>query len=327
MFSIELLDQKAQDTEFGVAYEQAPGNSRVPNLMKSAFPMTDPKVPKLYFKIKAKDAEKLDLAIEKFLGTFMIFINDSYNDLAEIIRETRIQVGHFGKNCIVMIPLDSHEVYQSLVTTFEDALSVLNDTGIRASGTLGLGITLKDILGSIDRNEMKNSSSNPQKMKEINEKSNLFRLITHGIALRVKVDIAKKYLKQVRIRILKAAANLINSMVTNKIFNFCLKALKGIHIRLKLSPFETYGLFQSSIGEMDLPDAADLIDEIGMMANHKLIRYYDNIPFVRELVDAIHEQGHCDMELGYSSPQRTCLIEMHTQGIKEVFDAIMQGFS
>lgn len=327
VLNIELLDQKAQNTESGFLYEQAPINTRIPNLFKAAFPMTDPKVPKLFFKIKSSNSEKLDLAIEKFLGTFVIFLGDKYDDLSEIIRSTRIQVGHVDNNCIVMIPLDSHEAYTSLAQGVESALMILDDTGIRATGVLGLGISIKDVLSYVDRKTMKDIKD-PKKLKELNEKTNLFKLITHGLALKVKLDIAKKYLKDLRTKIIGGMKKLVDQLFPDKVFNFCLKAIKGIHVRLKLSPEETYGLFKNSVGELELPDAADLIDEIGMfLHDQKLINMYDNIPFVKEVIDSFHDLAKCDIEAGYCSLQRTASLNFYTEGIKELFDNIMQGFS
>ena len=111
--SIEVLDQNAQATELGFLYEQSPLNIRIPNLMRSAFPMSDPKVSKFFFRIKSFDSEKLDLAIEKFISMLVLTLEEGH-ELGELARNTRIQVGHVGKNCIIMMPLDSHEVFESL---------------------------------------------------------------------------------------------------------------------------------------------------------------------------------------------------------------------
>ena len=161
----------------------------------------------------------------------------------------------------------------------------------------------------------------------MNQNSNLFKLITHGLAFRLKIDIAKKFLKEARTKILGVTKSFIDSVLSDKVFNFCLKAIKGLFIRIKLSPQETYGLLHSSFGELDLPDAADLVDELGMMANEaKLVHYYDNTPFIKEFIDALHDYGQCSFEFGYSSTQRTFGINVYTQGIKELFDTLMQGF-
>ena len=289
--------------------------------------MSDPKVSKVFFKIKSTDSEKLDLAFEKFLGTLLMFVNDIEPDLKEIFENTLIQVGHMSSNCVVMIPLNTHDVHQNLGEQIEKTLKVLDDTGFRMTGTVGLGITFKDLLAVVNRDTMK-GVKDPKKLKEMNEKSNLFKLITHGFAFRLKADITRKYLKEVRARVFKIFGNFINTLFPDKMANFFLKAFKGLQVRVKLSHEETYGLFQNSIGEFDLPDAVDLIDEIGMAAHeYKWVRAYDNMPFVKEFVDALHELGQCDLEVGYTSPQRTFSANLHTQGIKELFDNVLKGFS
>lgn len=324
--SIELLDQKAQSSEFGLTYEQAPINTRIPNLMKAAFPMSDNKTPKLFFKIRSNDSEKLDLAIEKFIATLMIFLGDMHDDLADIIKSTRVQVGHVDKTCIAILSVDCHEVFQSMADTLEGALAILNDTGFRATGSIGLGTSIKEILTMLDRHSMQEIKEDKD-LKEINEKTNLFRLVTHGLAIKIKADIAKKFLKEVRARILQIGNDFINMFFPDKVMNFAIKALKGIHMRIKLTQEETYTLFKDSVGDIDLPDAADLIDELGVfVSERKLIDIYDNMPFVKEFIDSFHDLAKCDIEIGYSSSQRTASVNMVTQGIRELFDLLIQGF-
>lgn len=124
-------------------------NSRMQNLMKVAFPISDNKPGRLFIKIKQKNSEKLRDAIESFVSAFMMMLEEldmfRYSE-REVIENTRVQVGDAGSSCIVLIPLDSTEVHQQLLETIETSLAFLNDTGFRVSGGIGLGLTLKDLV-------------------------------------------------------------------------------------------------------------------------------------------------------------------------------------
>lgn len=75
-----------------------------------------------------------------------------------------------------------------------------------------------------------------------------------------------------------------------------------------------------------LPDAVDLIDELGLVVTKTgLIEHYDNIPFVRRLVDALHDLGKCSFEFGLTNEDINASFQFDTQGVKELFDLIMGG--
>lgn len=75
-----------------------------------------------------------------------------------------------------------------------------------------------------------------------------------------------------------------------------------------------------------LPDAVDLIDEIGMgLSKTGMIEHYDNIPFVRRLIDALHDLGKCSFEFGITNEDVNLSLQIDTQGVKELFDLIMAG--
>lgn len=119
------------------------------NLMKAAFPMTDHKKGKLYIRIKSKNAAKLDEAFESFISALIVTLTETQflgSEFSEVLENTRIQVGHAGNNCILLIPLDSTELHQNVNDTVESTLSLINDTGLRVSASVGLGITLLEIL-------------------------------------------------------------------------------------------------------------------------------------------------------------------------------------
>lgn len=155
IFSVELLDKSAQATELSINYEQTPVNTRLPNLLKAAFPMSDHKKGKLFIKIKSTNASQLDEAFESFISAAMMTIQEERmfgRDMNKLLESTRIQVGHTGNNCIILIPLDSTEVVTNFEEMAEKNLALLNGTGMRAYGSVGLGVTLQDLLKHVVHN-------------------------------------------------------------------------------------------------------------------------------------------------------------------------------
>ena len=113
--------------------------------------MSDTKQPAFYFKIKSSDPEKLSSHIRKFIGTGTMMIGDLRDkELFELIQSLVIQVGHVNNTCVVMIPLNSHEALDHVSNAAEKALKAIDDTGLRVTGTIGLGLTLKDLLAFVD---------------------------------------------------------------------------------------------------------------------------------------------------------------------------------
>lgn len=161
----------------------------------------------------------------------------------------------------------------------------------------------------------------------MNEDSNLSKILLHGFAFVLKVDILKKFSKSFRDKFVETIGAMISEMISDKTARFALRALKGFHARIKLSHEETYTLFKSVLSEEKLPDAADLIDDIGMfLSKSGILKFYDNYLFFHRFIDSLHDIGLCDFELGYHSQQRTISVNFRTKGIKEIFDLVMSGF-
>lgn len=160
----------------------------------------------------------------------------------------------------------------------------------------------------------------------MNADSNLLKLIMSGFAMRIKADVSKKYLKEIRARLIKIINSMLKDTIQDKLVNFTLKAVRGLQARVKMSPEETFSLFKTHFDGIDMPDGADLVDEIGLMAAEAgWVKYYDNVPFIRHMIDSLHDLAVCDIEVGYTSEQRTCSLKFVTKGIKELFDLIMAG--
>lgn len=170
--------------------------------------------------------------------------------------------------------------------------------------------------------------NNEAKFKEINDKTNLLRLVLSGLAFRLKADVSKQYIQKVREWLAFYLANEKRSyLLGDKALRFVLLALSGISARINLSDEETYKLFLDSFPRtVNWPDAIDLIDELGIfLERSELIQDYDNKPFIREFIDALHDYGKAIVEVGVTCDQFTVSVGAQTEGFKEIFDNIMAG--
>jgi len=114
---------------------------------------------------------------------------------------------------------------------------------------------------------------------------------------------------------------------TEKLLLFLILSFKGMNFRMKMSEDDIMKMIHDVIGlSTPLPDAVDLVDELGMAVSKTgLIEHYDNIPFIRRLVDALHDMGRCSFEFGITNEDINLSFQFDTQGVKEVFDLIMAG--
>ena len=148
-----------------------------------------------------------------------------------------------------------------------------------------------------------------------------------GAAIRTNLDVNKNAVKWVR----KSVSEMMASFgldSKNKLIKFIGMAFKGAQMRIKLSEDETYKMAIEALGNTPLPDAADLVDEIGTwLSNTRIIEYYDNVPYIRQFIDALHELAKADIEIGMTSEHITCSLNFFSEGFKELFDLIMQGMN
>lgn len=96
---------------------------------------------------------------------------------------------------------------------------------------------------------------------------------------------------------------------------------------MNLSDEETFKLFLDSFPRTaNWPDVLDLIDELGVLFERShVIREYDNKPFVRDFIDALHDYANANIELGLTCDSFTLSGSIQTEGLKELFDHIMTG--
>jgi hypothetical protein len=158
------------------------------------------------------------------------------------------------------------------------------------------------------------------------------RLVLSGFAFRLKGEVSAQYLKAARDWVYGELQKPSKSFevlhaLDDKLLRFAAFSLNGISMRLNLSEEETYKLFLDSFPRTaNWPDAVDLIDELGILAERaRMIREYDNKPFFREFIDALHDYAKANIELGLTCESFTLSGSFQTEGLKELFDHIMTG--
>lgn len=171
------------------------------------------------------------------------------------------------------------------------------------------------------------TADDPLLAKELNDKSNLLRVGLCGAAVRARVEINKTCVNSVRDQVLGLLQSDL-SWKNDKFTKFLISAFRGFSMRLKLSENESYNMAKDMFEGKTLPDAADLVDEFGtILSETRLIEYYDNVPYIREFIDALHDYCKCNMELGLATQHITFSLSFATEGCKELFDLIMQGMT
>jgi len=324
LLDFELLDRKGDVSKFEALLEQEPLNNRMVNMIKSGFPMTSTSDVKTFFRIKAKNAEKLKVAFENFIQTALhqLVENPSVSQLRDQILSSSIQVGHVGDNCIVMFNLTQMDLTRSLSDMVEALEKQFRHIKAQFNAGVGTALSFKDIMEKVYRDKG-NDPAGSEKMKE---ETNLLKHLLGGAAVRGRVDISRQSLHRVREMI---AEIVVRSRYKNdKLLDFLVMAFRGVAMKVKLSDNDTYSFVSKVLNRNKgaFPDGADIVDEIGMLlSNTRLIEYYDNVPYIREFVDALREHARASIEFGLTFDKATASISLQTEGIKELFDHIMAG--
>jgi hypothetical protein len=165
------------------------------------------------------------------------------------------------------------------------------------------------------------TANNPANAKEINEKGNLLRFILSGISLRLRGNVASNAIPKIRSMLLGL------QLPTEKLLLYLILSFKSLNLRLRMSEDDMMKMVHDVIGvDTPLPDAVDLVDELGMMASQLgFIDNYDNIPFIRRLVDSLHDLAQCSFEAGLFTEDLNASVQIETQGVKELFDLVIGG--
>ncbi len=76
----------------------------------------------------------------------------------------------------------------------------------------------------------------------------------------------------------------------------------------------------------DVPDGADLIDEIGMALDRSdWFNVADKIPFIQEFVTALQTEAIFDLQVGIVSDKGLIAAHVKTDGIDDLYKKIVEG--
>lgn len=126
----------------------APHNTRLETLLKGAFPMESSKAPKIFFKLKSSDPEKLDLAISNFLTNLIVNIQElpQFEFLKDDLINAHINVGHIGNNTVIMLPMDKSELSSNVGMMMQHMSEQIKQLELQISMAFSTATTLKEIL-------------------------------------------------------------------------------------------------------------------------------------------------------------------------------------
>ena len=257
-----------------------------------------------------------------------------YEDLAEIFKLLNFKTAVVQDNVVIYVRLRDMPPAESVAEGIEQFNPVFKNSRINFKVEAFTGASLKTLLGNVGTTHQitRNDGQDQAKLKEINDKSNLLRLFLSGFAFRLKGEVSAQYLKAGRDWIYKELQkpskqfDLLQAL-DQKLLRFAAFALNGISLRVNLSEEETFNLFLDSFPRTaNWPDALDLIDELGVLVERmRLIREYDNTPFFRAFIDALHDYAKANIEVGLTCESFTLSGSFQTEGLKELFDHIMTG--
>lgn len=301
--------------------------------MKTAFPFNNSERLCLFIKLKTTNFPKLKEVIENFIDSASLFATEhgAVEEFKHIFTNLSISIGNAGDNCIISIPLDQNELFEQASQMINQMIEFSKSIGLYGFLGIATAVSLKNILNHVTwflPKVNRAKASDPKESKSINEKSNLLKLIFCGAAFRVRCEVKKTALPQIRSLVYETLHQDNNQLSSDKFLAFIMMAFKGFAMRVKLSEEETLRMVKEYFEGRALPDGADLVDEIGsLLSTSRLIEYYDNVPFIREFIDGLHKYARCNIELGMHIQSTTASFHFSTEGVKELFDLIMEGMA
>jgi EF-hand domain pair len=150
-FNVLVYDRETSGTVMEVNLEVGEGNERMKNIMKLAFPMANPKDPRIYFRIKSSSEEKateLAEAFDSFI-TAAMFQAQEHRELQEFSAQLRnmiFQVRSVGTQVVIATMLENTEIGSSFIPILDHVVKILKDVAFNGDIALSFSKSLKDIL-------------------------------------------------------------------------------------------------------------------------------------------------------------------------------------
>lgn len=113
-------------------------------------------------------------------------------------------------------------------------------------------------------------------------------------------------------------------------WRFFSMAARSAFFRVKLSQENTYELFMDFLNQVnaEIPDGADFIDWIGMLLHqHQVVNTIRSIPVFDQFVNWLKDECLCDYLCGIVVKKGACHLRLQTEGIKELYEKVLEGFN
>ena len=167
----------------------------------------------------------------------------------------------------------------------------------------------------------------------------MIKVFLEGFALRLKGEVASAAIPSIKLLLVQLLKALDIIRINNDDSSdegpakdmlpvFLIAGLKSLQMRLKLNLGDAQEFLESLLQDnrIKFGDVVDLIDQVGVaMENSEFLNWYDNVPWIHEFINAFRELAFADVEIGLTHKSFSTSIRAETSGIRELFEAAMQG--
>jgi hypothetical protein len=316
---IDIVDNAASKSSFSLHLE----NDTTQNNMRTALQTAVPNAPEksLFFSIKSKPgkAQELKADFEKLIET-LVGMAGEFGALDEA-QGNPVTVGANQDTVFVLANISSLGPLETLLSSVLMLSEYAHITKLECTGVIASDMTLKGVVGAVKRSNNYDSQEEAEKLRD---ETNLYRLFLSGLGIKFSVDCLKESVKKVS----NDVANLLGDKVPEKTVRFLALAARGFSARIRFSKDNSLDLLMDFLNSVnpDVPDGADLIDEVGMkLSESNWVGLLQQFPFLDQFVDALKGKALCDVKLGLSLEKATLFAAFKTEGIFELYDTAMQG--
>lgn len=117
---------------------------------------------------------------------------------------------------------------------------------------------------------------------------------------------------------------------TERTLRFFLLTLRSAVIKLKMSSDSSFELLMDFLNTLspDIPDGADLIDAVGgELEKMRFSNILQSAPAIYDMLSWMYDECLCDTGLSVLVHNGMIDLSLKTEGIKEFYEHLMQGFS
>lgn len=160
--------------------------------------------------------------------------------------------------------------------------------------------------------------------EKLKDETNLFRFFLKGLTINGRVDVDKAYKKTVSSIFLE----MLQGTLSDRFLSFLVLAFRGLNIKLRMSSKDSLDLLMDFLNTSnpDIPDGADLIDELGLMMDSlDFFSVSENLPFVQEFITALQAEGICDIQVGIFNSMGLAATHVRTDGLDDLYKKILEG--